>query len=86
MSDTPRTDENTMTFEQSFKSLFIDFVDAGFAQQLERELAAAKAKSEERLTVLADNQYNQDGNCIGCLEPCECQPCCDWARAMGEGE
>lgn len=83
MSDTPRTDENTMTFEQSFKSLFIDFVDAGFAQQLERELAAAKAVLRKHEFCATSTEGEPE--CPECQQYCQRHTKdCAWATAMGE--
>ena len=79
MSDTPRTDKaiveaNDWTPPNVFS----------LCQQLERELAAVKAKSEERRAVLEDNQLTDYAECRECGGRIACKPDCAWAKAMRE--
>ena len=85
MSDTPRTDKaiveaNDWTPPNVFS----------LCQQLERELAAVKAKSEERRAVLERNEFCvpvEDTECyLSKCPECDCtglhHQTCVWAKAM----
>ena len=51
MSDTPRTDERE---HASFESVWSSWVEAAFARQLERELAAERETSAKLLECVKD--------------------------------